>query len=252
MKTGLPSTVPGMSARTRLGSVYIRMHLLLHLVGGVGQVDRVAVALAHLLVAVEPRQPRRTCVSSGCGSTSTSPEEIVEAADDLARQLQVRDLILADRHEARVVDGDVGRLQQRIAEEADRRQVLVLQRSPAAPCRSARARATAPARPSTAAGTARRARARATGRRTCSSRDRARRQSSRRRCRRRTTSAGWCRRSRWSARASRRRSRSSRTASCSGTQLPSAPTRWPRCRRPVGRMPDTTRGLRAVTSWAAK
>ena len=29
--------------------------------------------------------------------------------------------------------------------------------------------------------------------------------------------------------------------SCSGTQLPSAPTRWPRCSRPVGRMPETTR-----------
>ena len=54
-------------------------------------------------------------------------EEVVEAPHDLARQLEVRHLILADRHELRVVHRDVGRLQQRIAEEPDRRQILVLQ-----------------------------------------------------------------------------------------------------------------------------
>ena len=40
------------------GSVYICTHLLLHRLGVVRQVNRVAEALAHLLVAVEPGQAR--------------------------------------------------------------------------------------------------------------------------------------------------------------------------------------------------
>ena len=56
-----------------------------------------------------------------------------------------------------------------------------------------------------------------------------------------------CRRSRSSARASRRRSRSSRTRPAARTQFWSAPTRWPRCSWPVGRMPETTR-CRSVTA----
>jgi len=39
----------------------------------------------------------------------------------------VGDLVIAYRHEARVVDGDVGGLEQRIPEKADRRQIFILQ-----------------------------------------------------------------------------------------------------------------------------
>ena len=42
----------------------------------------------------------------------------VEGADDLARQLQVRRLVLADRHQRRLVDDDVGRLQDRVGQQA--------------------------------------------------------------------------------------------------------------------------------------
>ena len=52
-------------------------------------------------------------------------EEVVEAAHDLARELEVRDLVLADRHVPRVVHRDVGGLQERIAEEANRRQIAI-------------------------------------------------------------------------------------------------------------------------------
>ena len=44
--------------------------------------------------------------------------DVIEAARDLARDLDVRHLVLADRHVLRAVQQDVGRLQQRIAEEA--------------------------------------------------------------------------------------------------------------------------------------
>ena len=63
----------------------------------------------------------------------------VERADDLARQLEVGRLVLADRHERRLVDDDVGGLQDRVGEQAVVDVVgLVL---PSSPCRSASARA---------------------------------------------------------------------------------------------------------------
>jgi hypothetical protein len=52
---------------------------------------------------------------------------VVEAARDLARDLDVRDLVFADRHELRPVQQDVGALQQRIAEEPVGREILLLQ-----------------------------------------------------------------------------------------------------------------------------
>ena len=83
-----------------------------------------------LLIFLPPSRPGRrlNVVTSGCGSTSTSPKKLLKRRTDLARELEVRDLIVADRHEPRVVHRDVRGLQQRIAEKADRRQVLVLQR----------------------------------------------------------------------------------------------------------------------------
>ena len=87
------------------------------------EIDRVAVALAHLPV-VEARQPRRRR-EQRLRLDEHLAVEVVEPPDDLARELEVRHLILADRHEVRVVDDDVGGLQQRIAEEAEVRQILV-------------------------------------------------------------------------------------------------------------------------------
>jgi len=51
---------------------------------------------------------------------------MVEAASDFARQFDVRNLVLADRHETGLVHEDIGALQQRVTEEAVGRQVLVL------------------------------------------------------------------------------------------------------------------------------
>ena len=179
----------------------------------VGQMDRVAEALAHLLVAVEARAGAANVVSSGCGSTSTSaPKKLLKRRTTSRDELEVRDLILADRHEARVVHRDVGGLQQRIAEEADRRQVLVLQvlllllvgRHALEPRHRHDHR-----QQQVQLGVLGHERL---DEERALLRIEARRRSSRRRCRRRTSSAGSCRRSRSSARASRRRSRSSRTA----------------------------------------
>ena len=109
----------------------VRVHLpdlLHHVLRRIGQMNRVPQALAHLLVAVEPgqaaerRQQRLRLDQHVCAGA----EHVVEPAHDLARQLEVRHLILPDRHVARVVHRDVGRLQQRISEEPDRREVLVL------------------------------------------------------------------------------------------------------------------------------
>jgi hypothetical protein len=52
---------------------------------------------------------------------------MVEAARKLARKLDVRHLILTHRHLVGAIDQDVGRLQQRIAEETVGRQILVLE-----------------------------------------------------------------------------------------------------------------------------
>ena len=52
---------------------------------------------------------------------------MIEAPRDLARDLQVRHLVLAHRHEGRAVEEDVRALQQRIAEEAVGGEVLFLQ-----------------------------------------------------------------------------------------------------------------------------
>ena len=68
---------------------------------------------------------RLASVSSVFGSGKTGAVEVVEAAHDLARQLDVRRLVLAHRHGVGLVDDDVGRLQQRVAQEAVGREVLL-------------------------------------------------------------------------------------------------------------------------------
>ena len=56
-----------------------------------------------------------------------APEHVVEAPRDLARDLHVRDLVLAHRHVLRPVDEDVRALQERVAKEPVGGQVPLLQ-----------------------------------------------------------------------------------------------------------------------------
>jgi len=53
--------------------------------------------------------------------------DMVEAARDLAREFDVRNLVFADRYLSRLVNQDVGALQQGIAEKAVSRQILARQ-----------------------------------------------------------------------------------------------------------------------------
>ena len=53
-------------------------------------------------------------------------EAAVERAGDVAGELQMLLLVLADRHVGRLVDQDVGRHQHRVGEQADRRVLAVL------------------------------------------------------------------------------------------------------------------------------
>src|SRR5262245_50015889 len=103
-----------------------RHHLFLHVGGAVREVNRVADALAHLLAAVEARQAIEIR-EQRLRFDENFAEEVVEAAHHLTRELEMRHLVRADRDEARVVHGNVRRLQQRISEEPDRRQILVFQ-----------------------------------------------------------------------------------------------------------------------------
>ena len=106
-------------------------HLLLHHLGGVRQVDGVLVALAHLPVveagqAGRGRQQRlRLDEAARRRPLRHRKVEVVEAAHHLARQLQVRHLVVAHRDPVRAVDDDVGGLQQRVAEKADAGEVLL-------------------------------------------------------------------------------------------------------------------------------
>ena len=89
----------------------------------IGKIDGVAVALGHLPVveAGEPRKLRQERLRLH----KQLAVEVVKTSDDLATEFQMRDLVLADRHVPRIVDDDVGRLEQRIAEKAQRRQIFV-------------------------------------------------------------------------------------------------------------------------------
>ena len=57
-------------------------------------------------------------------------EALVEALRDVARELDVLALVVADRNDVGVVEQDVGRHQHRIGEEARRDEVLLLRASP--------------------------------------------------------------------------------------------------------------------------
>ena len=110
----------------RANALRIRVHLadlLLHRLRVVRQVNRVPVTFRHLPV-VEPGQPRKRR-QQRLGLDEERAEEVVEPAHDLAAELEMRHLILADRDRVGVVDDDVGGLQERIAQEAERGQILL-------------------------------------------------------------------------------------------------------------------------------
>ena len=94
---------------------------------GVREQDGVAVALGHL-AAVGAGQFGRGCEEDlGFGKNFGAVGalvELVEAAGDLAGELDVGGLVLADRDGVGLVDEDVGGLEERVAEEAVGGEVL--------------------------------------------------------------------------------------------------------------------------------
>ena len=93
---------------------------------GIGQQDGVAIALRHLAAIGAGQLGRRGKQDIGLGKHFAAVElvEVVEAARHLARQLDMRRLVLADGHILRLVQQNVGRHQQRIAEKAVGGQIL--------------------------------------------------------------------------------------------------------------------------------
>ena len=111
------SGVPGSVRLTRAGSV-AAVRSLFQIASSVSRErDRVAEALRHLRLPVEPENLRRRR-EQRLRLGERVAEARVEPAHDLARQLEVLALIFADRHARRAVEQDVGRLQHRIGEEA--------------------------------------------------------------------------------------------------------------------------------------
>ena len=99
-----------------------RAHLLPYLISRVGEVDAVAKALRHLLLAI------RTGQTTGCqilGQHDIRLHEhgcidLIEAAHQFTCHLQHRLLVLTHGHRGRLEQRDVGSLTDRIAEEAQR------------------------------------------------------------------------------------------------------------------------------------
>ena len=122
--SGRPSSSAGSSGqRLRVG---LRLaDLLRDRVVAVGQVDPAhvrRVGLGHLRRAVaQAHDPRRGAAADiRLGRDEQLDVEVgVELDRDVARQLDMLLLVLADRHVGRLVEQDVGRLEHRIGEQAD-------------------------------------------------------------------------------------------------------------------------------------
>ena len=117
--------------------------LLCDRVGIVGEIDAGiirSIGLRHLFRAVAQRHDPcrfagdqrlgqgKECVAETFVPWIESAEIIVELLRDVARELKVLLLILADRHMRGAIDENVGRHQRRIGVEADRRILAVLAR----------------------------------------------------------------------------------------------------------------------------
>ena len=110
---------PGSLLRRRCGSVNAPLSLFQNASGLLEEGDRVALRFAHLALAVEAhdaRRVRQARLRLGEGLA----EAMVEAAHRLARELEVLQLVLADRDDGRLVEQDVRAHEHRVGEEARR------------------------------------------------------------------------------------------------------------------------------------
>ena len=95
-----------------------RAQLVPDLLGGLEHADGVALALAHLGVAVQA-QHARGCREQGLALGEGLPVARVEVAGHLAGELHVLDLVLAHGHDLALVDEDVRGLQHGVVQQAD-------------------------------------------------------------------------------------------------------------------------------------
>ena len=100
----------------RCGSVTMLITILLDLVRLGEDRDGVAGRLAHLAGTIGSQHHRRIG-EDGLRLREDVAVAPVEGTRDLARQLQVRGLVLAHRHPAGLVDDDVSRLQHGVVEQ---------------------------------------------------------------------------------------------------------------------------------------
>ena len=131
---------PRLLARQRLRIGLRLADLLRDRVGVVGQVDARIVGrirLRHLLGAVaQGHDARRRALDHRLGEREERVAEavrvdrlgeiVVELLRDVAAELEMLLLVLADRHMGRAIDQDVGRHQARIGEQPDRGVLAVL------------------------------------------------------------------------------------------------------------------------------
>src|SRR5437660_1272781 len=104
----------------RAHAVGVRVHahdLLLDRLRIVGEEYRVADALAHLSSTVDAWK-HSAFGDERFGDREHRPEELVEASSDLARELDMRLLIAADRNQVALDHEDVGCLEDRIPQKA--------------------------------------------------------------------------------------------------------------------------------------
>ena len=100
-----------------------RAHLFAHHGGWILEIDRVVQRLAHLRLSVGADEPRNA-PHEAFGLRKHVLELPIETACDLARELDVRELVLADRHQVRAWHQDVRDLHDRVGEEGDGHRLL--------------------------------------------------------------------------------------------------------------------------------
>ena len=84
---------------------------------------------SDLLILAWPSVPGSVSPSTrSSGIGKTSPYMVIEAAGDLAGDLDVRLVVLADRHQVGARQQDVGGLEHRVAQQPERDRLLVQQR----------------------------------------------------------------------------------------------------------------------------
>ena len=92
---------------------------------------RRVVRLRHLLRRVlQVHDPRADCGNVAFGTTNVSPKLVVEPDRDVAGELDVLALVVADGDLLGVVQQDVGGHQHRVVEQADADELLALPTSP--------------------------------------------------------------------------------------------------------------------------